>query len=176
MHHSHYPHLLAPLDLGFTTLKNRVLMGSMHTGLEDIADSHNRMAAFYGARAKGGVGLIVTGGFAPNEDSIVMKGASIFNNETEAAIQRSLAHVSRPSWLSQASISIKSRRLRSSFSSSANNFFTMASPFSRPPIARCRPIGCGVYPGHGESSSPSRLGFCQEPGRFLGSSNQGGAG
>ncbi len=88
MNHSHYPHLLAPLDLGFTTLKNRVLMGSMHTGLEDIADSHNRMAAFYGARAKGGVGLIVTGGFAPNEDSIVMKGASIFNNQTEAAKHR----------------------------------------------------------------------------------------
>ncbi len=88
MNNSHYPHLLAPLDLGFTTLKNRVLMGSMHTGLEDIADSHKRMAAFYGARAKGGVGLIVTGGFAPNEDSIVMKGASIFNNETEAAKHR----------------------------------------------------------------------------------------
>ena len=61
-----YPHLLAPLALGFTTLKNRVLMGSMHTGLEDIGNSHDRMAAFYAARAKGGVGLIVTGGFAPN--------------------------------------------------------------------------------------------------------------
>jgi 2,4-dienoyl-CoA reductase (NADPH2) len=60
-----YPHLLKPLDLGFTTLKNRVIMGSMHTGLEDIADSHRRMAAFYEARAKGGCGLIVTGGFAP---------------------------------------------------------------------------------------------------------------
>jgi 2,4-dienoyl-CoA reductase (NADPH2) len=70
-----YPHLLAPLDLGFTTLKNRVLMGSMHTGLEDIGNSHDRMAAFYAARAKGGVGLIVTGGFAPNQDSIVMQGA-----------------------------------------------------------------------------------------------------
>jgi 2,4-dienoyl-CoA reductase (NADPH2) len=69
-----YPHLLAPLDLGFTTLKNRVLMGSMHTGLEDIGNSHDRMAAFYAARAKGGVGLIVTGGFAPNQDSIVMQG------------------------------------------------------------------------------------------------------
>ena len=85
---SPYPHLLKPLDLGFTTLKNRVLMGSMHTGLEDIADSHHRMAAFYAARAKGGVGLIVTGGFAPNEESIVMKGASILNNETEAAKHR----------------------------------------------------------------------------------------
>jgi 2,4-dienoyl-CoA reductase (NADPH2) len=83
-----YPHLLAPLDLGFTTLKNRVLMGSMHTGLEDIGNSHDRMAAFYAARARGGVGLIVTGGFAPNQDSIVMQGASILDNETEAARHR----------------------------------------------------------------------------------------
>jgi 2,4-dienoyl-CoA reductase (NADPH2) len=83
-----YTSLLKPLDLGFTTLKNRVLMGSMHTGLEDIADSHHRMAAFYGARAKGGCGLIVTGGFAPNEESIVMQGAHIFNNEAEAERHR----------------------------------------------------------------------------------------
>jgi 2,4-dienoyl-CoA reductase (NADPH2) len=61
-----YPHLLAPLDLGFTTLKNRVLMGSMHTGLEEAPNGHARLAAFYAARAKGGVGLIVTGGIAPN--------------------------------------------------------------------------------------------------------------
>ncbi|MCX7150633.1 MAG: NADPH-dependent 2,4-dienoyl-CoA reductase [Rhodocyclales bacterium] len=83
-----YPHLLAPLDLGFTVLKNRVLMGSMHTGLEDIGNSHDRMAAFYAARARGGVGLIVTGGFAPNQDSIVMQGASILDNEVEAAKHR----------------------------------------------------------------------------------------
>ncbi|MDP6173785.1 MAG: 12-oxophytodienoate reductase, partial [Rhodospirillales bacterium] len=57
-----YPHLFEPLDLGFTTLKNRVLMGSMHTGLEDVKDGFQRLAAFYGERAKGGVGLIVTGG------------------------------------------------------------------------------------------------------------------
>ena len=61
-----YPHLLAPLDLGFTTLPNRVLMGSMHTGLEEAPDGFARMAAFYAARARGGVGLIVTGGIAPN--------------------------------------------------------------------------------------------------------------
>ncbi len=61
-----YPHLLAPLDLGFTQLRNRVLMGSMHTGLEDIPDAHQRMAAFYAERAAGGVALIVTGGFMPN--------------------------------------------------------------------------------------------------------------
>src|SRR5512143_1975195 len=61
-----YPHLLAPLDLGFTTLPNRVLMGSMHTGLEEEKDGFAKMAAFYAERARGGVGLIVTGGIAPN--------------------------------------------------------------------------------------------------------------
>ena len=63
---SSYPHLLAPLDLGFTTLKNRVLMGSMHTGLEDKVKDFPKLAAYFAERARGGVGLIVTGGFAPN--------------------------------------------------------------------------------------------------------------
>lgn len=61
-----YPHLFAPIDLGFTTLKNRVLMGSMHTGLEEAPDGFSRLAAFYAERARGGVGLIVTGGVSPN--------------------------------------------------------------------------------------------------------------
>ncbi|WP_102944231.1 NADPH-dependent 2,4-dienoyl-CoA reductase [Stenotrophomonas sp. VV52] len=61
-----YPHLFAPLDLGFTTLRNRVLMGSMHTGLEDRARDFPRLAAYFAERAAGGVGLIVTGGYAPN--------------------------------------------------------------------------------------------------------------
>ncbi|KAF1005346.1 MAG: 2,4-dienoyl-CoA reductase [Luteibacter sp.] len=61
-----YPHLLAPLDLGFTTVRNRVLMGSMHTGLEDKAADFDKLAAFFAERARGGVGLIVTGGIAPN--------------------------------------------------------------------------------------------------------------
>ena len=61
-----YPHLFAPLDLGFTTLRNRVLMGSMHTGLEDRASDFPKLAAYFGERAAGGAGLIVTGGFAPN--------------------------------------------------------------------------------------------------------------
>lgn len=63
---SPYKHLLMPLDLGFTTLANRVLMGSMHTGLEEEKDGFDKLAAFYEARAKGGVGLIVTGGISPN--------------------------------------------------------------------------------------------------------------
>src|SRR5690554_6926731 len=61
-----YTHLFQPLDLGFTTLKNRVLMGSMHTGLEEAKGGFEKMAAFYAERAKGGVGLIVTGGISPN--------------------------------------------------------------------------------------------------------------
>lgn len=61
-----YPHLLAPLDLGFTTLKNRSLMGSMHTGLEDRARDFPKLAAYFAERARGGAGLLVTGGFAPN--------------------------------------------------------------------------------------------------------------
>ena len=61
-----YPHLLAPLDLGFVTLPNRVLMGSMHTGLEDHARDYDKLAAYFAERARGGVGLMVTGGIAPN--------------------------------------------------------------------------------------------------------------
>ncbi|MCH2090827.1 MAG: NADPH-dependent 2,4-dienoyl-CoA reductase [Pseudoxanthomonas sp.] len=61
-----YPHLFTPLDLGFTTIRNRVLMGSMHTGLEDRAKDFPRLAAYFAERAAGGVGLIVTGGFSPN--------------------------------------------------------------------------------------------------------------
>lgn len=64
---SRYPHLLSPLDLGFTTLPNRVIMGSMHTGLEEHAGGFERLAAFYAERACGGAGLIVTGGIAPND-------------------------------------------------------------------------------------------------------------
>ncbi|KHQ52737.1 NADPH-dependent 2,4-dienoyl-CoA reductase [Mameliella alba] len=70
-----YPHLLRPLDLGFTTLKNRVLMGSMHTNLEERGD-WNRVAEFYATRARGGVGLMVTGGMAPNREGGVFPGAA----------------------------------------------------------------------------------------------------
>lgn len=70
-----YPHLLAPLDLGFTTLKNRCLMGSMHTGLEETKD-WSRVAEFYAERARGDVGLIVTGGVAPNPEGGVFPGAA----------------------------------------------------------------------------------------------------
>ncbi len=72
---SQYPHLLAPLDLGHVVLRNRVLMGSMHTGLEETGD-WNRVAEFYAARARGGVGLMVTGGMAPNREGGVFPGAA----------------------------------------------------------------------------------------------------
>ena len=82
-----YPHLLAPLDLGFTTLKNRVLMGSMHTGLEETGD-WNRVAAFYATRAHGGVALMVTGGMAPNPEGGVFPGAAGLYTDKDIANHR----------------------------------------------------------------------------------------
>ena len=79
-----YPHLLEPLNLGFTTLPNRVLMGSMHVGLEEAKDGFARMAAFYAERAKGGVGLIVTGGIAPNDRGRPMPGGARLTSQAEA--------------------------------------------------------------------------------------------
>ena len=79
-----YPNLLAPLDLGFTTLKNRVLMGSMHTGLEETKD-WNRVAEFYAERARGDVGLMVTGGIGPNLEGSVLPGASKMTTDEEVA-------------------------------------------------------------------------------------------
>ena len=84
MSHSKYPHLLAPLDLGFTRLKNRVLMGSMHTGLEEAPNGFERMAAYFAERAKGDVGLIVSGGVAPNEAGCVAPGAAKLTTAEEA--------------------------------------------------------------------------------------------
>ena len=81
---SDYPHLLAPLDLGFTTLKNRVLMGSMHVGLEEAPGGYERMAAFYAERAKGGVGLIVTGGISPNDAGLTFAGGNKLDTRQEA--------------------------------------------------------------------------------------------
>jgi 2,4-dienoyl-CoA reductase (NADPH2) len=74
-----YPHLLAPLDLGFTTLKNRVIMGSMHTGLEDRFYNYGKLAAFYRARARGGAGLIVTGGISPNRQGWLLPFGGTLN-------------------------------------------------------------------------------------------------
>ena len=79
---SDYPHMLAPLDLGFTTLKNRVLMGSMHTGLEETKD-WNRVAEFYAARARGEVGLMVTGGIGPNPEGSVAHGAAMMISDED---------------------------------------------------------------------------------------------
>ena len=79
-----YPLMLSPLDLGFTTLKNRVLMGSMHVGLEEAKHGFERMAAFYAERARGGVGLMVTGGIAPNDRARPMPGGARMTNPEEA--------------------------------------------------------------------------------------------
>ncbi|SED92275.1 NADPH-dependent 2,4-dienoyl-CoA reductase [Streptomyces sp. TLI_105] len=83
-----YPHLLSPLDLGFTTLPNRVIMGSMHVGLEETEHGFERMAAFYAERARGGVGLIVTGGIAPNEAGRPWDGGAKLTTGEEVAEHR----------------------------------------------------------------------------------------
>ena len=87
---SRYPHLLTPLDLGFTTLPNRVLMGSMHVGLEEAERGFERMAEFYAARARGGVGLIVTGGIAPNDEGRPYEGGAKLTTDAEAEQHRTV--------------------------------------------------------------------------------------
>ncbi|MFZ4477660.1 MAG: NADPH-dependent 2,4-dienoyl-CoA reductase, partial [Saprospiraceae bacterium] len=84
MHDPQFPHLFTPLDLGFTTLKNRVLMGSMHTGLEETKDHFQRLSAYFAARAKGGVGLIVTGGIAPNRQGWLAPFGAKLSTHAEA--------------------------------------------------------------------------------------------
>lgn len=79
-----YPHLLEPLDLGFTRLRNRTLMGSMHTGLEEAKNGFDRLAAFYADRARGGAGLIVTGGIGPNEEGAVFQHAAKMSTGEES--------------------------------------------------------------------------------------------
>ncbi|MFP5304447.1 MAG: FAD-dependent oxidoreductase [Gammaproteobacteria bacterium] len=85
-----YPHLLAPLDLGFTQLRNRVLMGSMHTGLEDRAKNFPRLAAYFAERARGEVGLIVTGGFSPNIEGWLFPFASKLSSSAGARAHRQI--------------------------------------------------------------------------------------
>ena len=80
-----YPHLLAPLDLGFTTLKNRVIMGSMHTGLEEAKNGFERLAEYFAERARGGVGLIVTGGISPNQQGLTFSGSAVLDHIDKVA-------------------------------------------------------------------------------------------
>lgn len=89
---SAYPHLFEPLDLGFTQLKNRILMGSMHTGLEDIPGSHERLAAFYGERARGGVGLIVTGGFMASQYCLPPGAVPVYQQNDQVKKHRSITN------------------------------------------------------------------------------------
>ncbi|MGZ8318947.1 MAG: 2,4-dienoyl-CoA reductase FMN-binding domain-containing protein, partial [Telluria sp.] len=86
--HTPYPHLLAPLDLGFTTLRNRVIMGSMHTGLEDRFYNYGKLAEFYRERARGGVGLIVTGGISPNRQGWLLPFGGTMNFAGDAINHR----------------------------------------------------------------------------------------
>src|SRR5678816_3770958 len=83
-----YPRLAEPLDLGFVTLRNRIVMGSMHTGLEARPDGMERLAAFYAERARGGAALIVTGGFAPNDAGELSPHRAQMSGKEDAARHR----------------------------------------------------------------------------------------
>ena len=85
-----YPHLAQPLRVAGVTLRNRIVMGSMHTGLEGVDDAagFDRMARFYGERAKGGVGLIVTGGYGPNAAGRLMAEDRAFETPAQAVLHR----------------------------------------------------------------------------------------
>lgn len=85
---SPYPNLFRSLDLGFLTLPNRIVMGSMHTRLETLDRPLERIARFYVERARGGAGLIITGGFSPNEEGLMEPGAPIFNMAEQVAEHR----------------------------------------------------------------------------------------
>ncbi len=85
---SRYPSLFAPLELGFTTLKNRVLMGSMHTGLEELPDERAAAGGLYAERARHGVALIVTGGIAPAPSGVTMAGGAVLNDASHLAHHR----------------------------------------------------------------------------------------
>ena len=85
-----YPNLLSPLDIGVTTLRNRVVMGSMHTGLEDRARDTDRLAAYFAERARGGVGLIITGGYAPNRTGWLLPFAAQMLSSSDARRHRTI--------------------------------------------------------------------------------------
>ena len=87
-----YANLLKPLDLGFTTLRNRVVMGSMHTGLEDRFYNYPKLAAYFGERAKGGVGLIITGGISPNRSGWLLPAGGTMNTLGDVAPHRLVTH------------------------------------------------------------------------------------
>lgn len=87
-----YPHLFEPLDLGFTTLKNRVVMGSMHTGLEDRFFNYGKLAAYFAERAKGGVAMMVTGGIAPNREGWLTPLGGTLNNHADVVNHRRVTH------------------------------------------------------------------------------------
>ena len=79
----HYPHLFEPLDLGFTTLKNRMVMCSMHTGLEDRFYNYGKLAAYFAERAKGGVAMMITGGISPNREGWLLPAGGTMNTRAD---------------------------------------------------------------------------------------------
>ncbi len=87
-----YQHVLQPLDLGFTTIRNRTVMGSMHSGLEDRFYNYPKLAAYFAERAKGGVGLIITGGISPNRQGWLLPAGGTMNTWGDVINHRIVTH------------------------------------------------------------------------------------
>ena len=87
-YNTHYPHIFEPLDLGFTKLKNRIVMGSMHTGLEDRFFNYPKLAAYFAERAKGGVGMMITGGISPNHEGWLVPAGGTLNHKGDVVNHR----------------------------------------------------------------------------------------
>ena len=94
--HPRYPHVFTPLDLGFTQLKNRILMGSMHTGLEEADHGFERLAAYYAERARGGVGMIITGGISPNPEGGLGRSLSTLEEAEKHRLVTQAVHAADP--------------------------------------------------------------------------------
>ena len=90
MANAHYPNLFEPLDLGFTTLRNRIFMASMHVRFELLGNAAERAAAFYAERARGGAALIVTGGYGPNPQGVIETGADCLNSPDQIEEERKI--------------------------------------------------------------------------------------
>ena len=87
-HSANYPHIFEPLDLGFTTLKNRMVMGSMHTGLEDRFYNYQKLATYFAERAKGGVAMMITGGISPNREGWLLPAGGTLNHKGDVINHR----------------------------------------------------------------------------------------
>ena len=110
-HNTHYPHIFEPLDLGFTTLKNRIVMGSMHTGLEDRFFNYPKLAAYFAERAKGGVAMMITGGISPNREGWLVPAGGTLNHKGDVINHRKVTKAVHQYAVSYTHLTLPTKRI-----------------------------------------------------------------